>query len=192
MPFEVTVITCAAHDLNRTNQNAGGQFAWFQAQSFEFFRRARPLAGVDEDSLAEVRSSAAIFDRLFAGEDPRPFIFIGWLVYAGVYLAFALATTALEAWAYFLCYALFFGLTEPAEKTLVANLVGSERKGLAYGWYNFAIGIATLPSSLIFGALYQFSGPLVAFGWGAVLALVAGIMMIGVKEPRTLAKDGKS
>jgi len=41
-----------------------------------------------------------------------------------------------------------------AEKTLVANLVGGERKGLAYGWYNFAIGVATLPSSLIFGALY--------------------------------------
>jgi MFS family permease len=116
---------------------------------------------------------------------PRPFILLGWLVYAGVYLAFALATRAWEAWASFLCYALFFGLTEPAEKTLVSNLVGSERKGLAYGWYNFAIGIATLPSSLIFGALYQFCGPLVAFGWGAALALIAGILMVGVKEPRT-------
>lgn len=119
---------------------------------------------------------------------PRPFIFLGWIVYAGVYLAFALATSAWEAWAYFLCYALFFGLTEPAEKTLVANLVGNERKGLAYGWYNFAIGIATLPSSLIFGALYQFCGPLVAVGWGAALALVAGILMLGVKEPTTPAK----
>jgi hypothetical protein len=28
----------------------------------------------------------------------------------------------------------------------VADLVGSERKGLAYGWYNVAIDIATLPS----------------------------------------------
>lgn len=137
-------------------------------------------------------SSNLLLGRAVDKFGPRPFIFIGWLVYAGVYLAFALATSATEAWAYFLCYALFFGLTEPAEKTLVANLVGSERKGLAYGWFNFAIGIATLPSSLIFGALYQFCGPLVAFGWGAVLALVAGIMMIGVKDPRTLAKDGKS
>ncbi len=89
---------------------------------------------------------------------PRPFLFLGWLLYAGVYLAFGLATTAWEAWVFFLVYALFYGLTEPAEKTLVANLVGSQRKGLAYGWYNFAIGIATLPASLIFGALYQVSG----------------------------------
>jgi hypothetical protein len=50
-------------------------------------------------------------------------LFLGWFVYAGVYLAFALATTR-EAWAFFLAYALFYGLTEPAEKTLVAKLVG--------------------------------------------------------------------
>ena len=115
---------------------------------------------------------------------PRPFLFLGWFVYAGVYLAFGLATTAWEAWAFFLAYALFYGLTEPAEKTLVANLVGSERKGLAYGWYNFAIGIATLPASLIFGALYQVYGALVAFGWGAALALVAVLLLVLVKEPQ--------
>jgi MFS family permease len=113
---------------------------------------------------------------------PRPFLYVGWFVYAGVYLAFALATTAWQAWAFFLSYALFYGLTEPAEKTLVANLVGKERKGLAYGWYNFAIGIATLPSSLIFGALYQAFGALVAFGWGAALALAAAVLLTGVRD----------
>ena len=103
------------------------------------------------------------------------------IVYAGVYLAFALATTAWEAWAFFLVYALFYGLTEPAEKTLVANLGGSESKGLAYGWYNCAIGVATLPSSLIFGALYQVYGALAAFGWGAALALIAVVILLTVR-----------
>lgn len=113
---------------------------------------------------------------------PRPLLFLGWFVYAGVYLAFAVATTAWQAWACFLSYALFYGLTEPAEKTLVANLAGGERKGLAYGWYNFAVGVATLPSSLIFGALYQAYGAQVAFGWGAALALVAAILLARVRE----------
>ena len=113
---------------------------------------------------------------------PRPFLFLGWFLYAGVYLAFALATEAWEAWALFLGYALFYGLTEPAEKKLVADLVGGERKGLAYGWYNFAIGIATLPASLIFGALYQVYGALAAFGWGAALALLAVVLLVGVKQ----------
>jgi MFS family permease len=115
---------------------------------------------------------------------PRPFLFLGWFVYAGVYLAFALATTAWEAWAFFLAYALYYGLTESAEKTLVAKLVGGERKGLAYGWYNFAIGVATLPASLVFGALYQAFGALVAFGLGASLALVAAVLLVGVRESR--------
>jgi MFS family permease len=115
---------------------------------------------------------------------PRPLIFLGWLVYAGVYLAFGLAAAPWEAWACFLVYALFYGLTEPAEKALVADLVGGERKGLAYGWYNFAIGVATLPSSLVFGALYQYLGALAAFGWGAALAVVAVIILAWVKGQR--------
>lgn len=114
---------------------------------------------------------------------PRPFIYLGWLVYAVVYLAFGWATTGWEAWTLFLIYALFYGLTEPAEKAFVAILVGPERKGLAYGWYNFSIGIATLPSSLIFGALYQVYGPMVAFGFGAALALIAAILLLGVGKP---------
>jgi MFS family permease len=115
---------------------------------------------------------------------PRPFLFTGWLVYAGVYLAFGLATAEWHAWACFVSYAIFYGLTEPAEKTLVANLIDKERRGLAYGWYNFAIGIATFPSSLIFGAMYQVYGALVAFAWGAGLAFLAGVLLVGVSEPR--------
>lgn len=112
---------------------------------------------------------------------PRPPLFLGWLLYAVVYVAFALATAAWHAWTCFLVYAIFYALTEPAEKTLVVNLVGAERKGLAFGWYNFAIGIAALPSSLIFGVLYESSGPLAAFGWGAGLALVAVVLLLGVR-----------
>ncbi len=112
---------------------------------------------------------------------PRPPLFVGWFIYAAVYLAFGLATAAWHAWAFFLLYAVFYSLTEPAEKTLVANLVGLERKGLAFGWYHFAIGIAALPSSLIFGVFYEAFGPLVAFGWGAGLALVAVALLAGVR-----------
>jgi MFS family permease len=127
-------------------------------------------------------SSNLLLGRAVDRYGARPFLFLGWFLYAGIYLAFALATTAWEVWAIFLGYAVFYGLTEPAEKTLVAHLAGSARKGLAYGWYNFAIGVATLPSSLIFGALYQLYGPLTAFGWGAVLALAAVVLLAGVKQ----------
>jgi MFS family permease len=114
---------------------------------------------------------------------PKRFIVLGWFVYSLVYLAFAVATSAWQAWVIFLCYALFYGLTEPAEKTLVAALVGPDRKGLAFGWFNFSIGITTLPASLLFGALYQEFGPLAAFGTGAGLALLASVLVSVVRNP---------
>jgi MFS family permease len=101
-----------------------------------------------------------------------------------VYLAFGLATEAWSMWVCFLVYALFYGLTEPAEKTLVASMVPGEHKGLAFGWFNFAIGVGTLPASLIFGAIYEWLGALAAFGWGAGLALVAVVLLLFVKSPR--------
>jgi MFS family permease len=69
-------------------------------------------------------------------------------------------------------------LTEPAEKKLVTELVGDSSQGLAFGWFNFAIGIASLPSSILFGWLYQRHGALVAFGWGAILAALAALILI--------------
>jgi MFS family permease len=116
---------------------------------------------------------------------PRLPLFVGWFLYAGVYLAFGLASAAWHAWAFFLIYAVFYALTEPAEKTLVTHLAGPERKGLAFGWYHFAIGIAALPSSLLFGALYEVFGALVAFAWGAGLALLAVALLAGVRSGST-------
>jgi MFS family permease len=117
-------------------------------------------------------------DRLGA----RPLIWSGWMIYAATYLGFALATAAWHAWALFLVYAVFYALTEPSEKALVANLVGANDRGLAYGWFNLTIGIGALPASAIFGFVYQTLGPLAAFGIGAGLALVASALLIGVRE----------
>lgn len=116
----------------------------------------------------------------------RGMIVVGWAVYAAIYLAFALATSALQAWLFFLLYGLFYALTEPAERTLVANLAGDERKGLAFGWFNFAIGIVALPSSVIFGAIYDRFGAAAAFGWSAALAgaAVAVLFFVRVRPPQ--------
>ena len=96
-----------------------------------------------------------IVGRLVERLGARRLIIAGWVAYAAVYFGFALATEAWHAWALFMSYAVFYALTEPPEKTLVAQLVPGERKGLAYGWYNFAIGVAAMPASVLFGYLYK-------------------------------------
>ena len=123
-------------------------------------------------SAANLLAGRAV-DRL----GPRLPLFVGWVAYAVVYFGFAAATTAWHIWVLFLAYGLFFALTEPAEKTLVTLLAGADKKGLAFGWFNFAIGVAALPSSLIFGWIYEQFGAIAAFGWGAGLALLATVIL---------------
>lgn len=123
----------------------------------------------------------SIGSRLIGGPIDRygaaPMILIGWGLYAGIYLAFGLAWETWHAWALFCGYGIVHALTEPAEKTMVANLTPAEHRGLAYGWFNFVVGLTALPASVMFGMLYDRFGPLVPFGVGAALALVAALFL---------------
>lgn len=105
----------------------------------------------------------------------RPVIIAGWGLYAAVYLWLAAAGSAWHAWAAFLVYGVFYGLTEGTEKALVADLVPAARRGTAFGWFNFAVGVAALPASVVFGVVWDRFGPPAAFTMGASLAAVAAI-----------------
>ena len=120
----------------------------------------------------------------------RPLIWAGWLWYAVVYAAFGFANSAWQIWVLFMFYAVFYALTEPAEKALVATLVGPERKGLAYGWFNLTIGIGALPASLLFGAIWQGAGPVAAFGLGAALAGASSLLLWRIVPAPRLAAGG--
>jgi MFS family permease len=115
---------------------------------------------------------------------PRPAIIAGWIVYALTYLGFMFANTAWHVWALFGVYGLFYGLTEGPEKALVASMAPADRRGSAFGAYNFAIGIAALPASVMFGLLWQRFGPATAFAVGSGLALVAAIGLAAVPLKR--------
>jgi MFS family permease len=111
---------------------------------------------------------------------PKPLLLTGWLAYAVIYLAFALAATSWQVCLIFLCYGVVFSLAEPTSKALLTVLSGTEYKGLAFGWFNFAVGITALPSSLIFGWLYERFGAFIAFGWGAGLATAAAALLLTI------------
>jgi MFS family permease len=106
----------------------------------------------------------------------RPLV-AGWTLYAVTYLLFALASQAWHVGPLFLLYSIYYALAEPAEKTFVAALAPSAHQGLAFGWFNFTIGLTALPASLIFGALYAQLGPGWAFGLGAILAVLAALLV---------------
>ena len=80
-------------------------------------------------------------------------VLAGWIVYAATYLGFAVSRTAWQLVALMLVYGVFYALTEPAEKLLVTRWAKRIEPGLAFGWFHLTIGIASLPASLICGAL---------------------------------------
>lgn len=126
-----------------------------------------------------------LVDRLGA----KPLLVVGWVWYAAIYLAFGLATAAWQIWTLFVLYAAYYALTEPSEKTLVVQLAGKQRTGLAYGWYNLLMGIAALPASFGFGIIYKQFGPLTAFALGASLAAAAVVLLLAVNTPRREGDD---
>jgi len=113
----------------------------------------------------------------------RKVIIVGWTVYALVYAGFAVAGKDWHAWALFATYGLYFGMTEGAERALVADMAPEETRGTAYGFFNLAVGVAALPASVLFGYLWKALGVRVAFGVGAGLALLAAVMMLLLVKP---------
>ena len=107
----------------------------------------------------------------------RKMIIAGWILYGGVYFGFASAQTSEMVWILFVVYGLFYGLTEGGERALVANLVQPHLRGTAYGLFHFSIGLSTLPASLLMGFLWETFSPKAAFSFGAVLALLAAVLL---------------
>lgn len=97
----------------------------------------------------------------------------GWLMYAILYLCFALATTALHVWIIYALYGFYYAAVESTAKAMVADLIPDEQRGTAYGYYNATVGLMALPASVLAGVLWQGFGPSATFLIGALLALIA-------------------
>jgi MFS family permease len=111
----------------------------------------------------------------------KKLIAAGWIVYALVYTGFAFVDSPWQAWVLFTIYGAYFGLTEGAEKALVADMVEDEKRGTAYGFYNLAFGITVFPASLLFGLLWSQFGATTAFLISAVISVAAAALLLTVK-----------
>jgi MFS family permease len=102
---------------------------------------------------------------------------LGWLVYAGIYAGFAHARGGTAIVSLFVAYGLHFGLAGGAGKALVAEVVPPEARARGYGIYHLCVGLAALPASVLFGALYQRLGAGAAFLTGAAFSLAAAALL---------------
>ncbi len=107
-----------------------------------------------------------------------------WGLYSLVYLGFAMAESVTHVTVLYLLYGCYHGLAAGAARALVADLVPASRRGTAYGGYAAAIGLATLPASVLAGVLWEglFAwegfGPAAPFVFGAAMAAVAAGLLL--------------
>jgi len=119
----------------------------------------------------------------------RRIIVGGWLVYALIYLGFAVVRTGWHVWVLYALYGVYYGLAYGTTKAMVADIVAPELWGTAYGTYNAVLGILDFPASLIAGLLWdgigawKGFGPSAPFFFGGALALMAAVAM-GLWKPK--------
>jgi len=113
----------------------------------------------------------------------RRVIVIGWMVYALVYLGFALSTSVWHIWVLFAAYGIYYGIVEGVTRAFVADLVPAERRGTAYGYFQGVVGLTLLPASVLAGWLWDTVNPAAPFYLGAGLAFLAmlGLLLL-IKE----------
>jgi len=119
---------------------------------------------------------------------PRATVAAGGLVFAAVAGVLGLRLTPAAATVTFLALGLVAGLTESAERSMIARL-SPVRTGRGFGLYHALTGATALPAGLIFGWIYQsVSGPaaLVASAAGMVAAVVLWLGALPrIQETRT-------
>ena len=119
-------------------------------------------------------------------------IVTGWGIYGLFYLFLGLnGGYPWLLWPLFAFYGLFMAATEGAEKALVADIAPVGMLGTAYGWYNLTTGVMLLPSSVLFGWLWETFNPETAFSFAAGCAVAAaGLLKFWAAPRRTVKPSG--
>jgi MFS family permease len=102
----------------------------------------------------------------------------GYVVFAIVYGVFAIAPSRVAIWAAMAFYGLFYALTNPVLRALVAQTVDPDSRGRAFGVFYFTTSVATLLASLITGELWKHFGAPLPFYFSAGVAVVAAAMLL--------------
>jgi MFS family permease len=161
--------------------NSSDAFLLLRASDLGVPLWAAPLiwAVLQTSKAVSATPGGALSDRL----GRRPLIVAGWVCYAAIYVGFAFATEPWHAWALFAGYGIYYGLTEAAERALVADLASHTGRGTAFGWYNLVLGIGLFPASILFGTVWDTWGPAAAFLVGATLAAVSSALLLALVRP---------
>ncbi len=153
-------------------------FLVLRAQESGIASSAAPLLGLTFNITYTLFSWPAgkLSDRM----SRRHLVAAGYVVYAAVYAVFALAPSQGAIWGALAFYGLFYALSTPVMKALIAETVPAYERGRALGLFYFVSSVSILLASVVTGRLWKIYGAGLPLGIAAGLALVAaGMLLLG-------------
>jgi len=158
--------------------NSSDAFILIRAGQLGWTPAALPLLWLGHHLIKALTTAAG---GLLSDRVPRwTLIAGGWLAYGLTYWGFSLARTPAHLAILLGAYALYHGLAEGTERAFVSDLVGSGKRGAAFGLYHGVVGGAALPAGMLMGRIWDRWGPGPAFRVEAVFALAAAALLIGL------------
>jgi MFS family permease len=129
------------------------------------------LFNVVEAKLAY--SAGKLSDRV----ERRKLVAAGYVVFALVYVGFALVTGPTAIWLLFPLYGLYYTLTQGIQRALAADLANPDRRATEMGLFHMTVGLAALPANIAAGWLYSLH-PAAPFALGACAAIAAAALLL--------------
>ncbi len=117
--------------------------------------------------------SSPIFGSLSDRVGRAPVIMASFIYYSIVYFLFGLSQELWMVWVLFGAYGIYYGLSDGILRAYIADLVAADNRATAYGIFNTGIGLALVPASIMFGAIWDAVGSKWAF------FVSAGFSMLG-------------
>ena len=108
----------------------------------------------------------------------RTLVVLGYFTYAAVNLGFSLVRGTQFVWFLFAAYGMYYAMTEGVLRAWIADLVPSSSRGSVFGVFNWLVGVAALPASLLAGWLWRHYSPAAPFFISALLSFAAAILLL--------------
>ena len=108
----------------------------------------------------------------------RTLVVLGYFAYAAVYLGFSLLRGPQFVWFLFAAYGMYYAMTEGVLRAWIADLVPSSSRGSAFGAFNWTVGVAALPASLLAGWLWRHYSPSAPFLISSLLSSTAALLLL--------------
>lgn len=114
-------------------------------------------------------------------------ITFGFLVFAAVYLGFAVADKSWMIWALFALYGFYGAFSEGIGKAVISHLSAGDNRAAAMGYFQGTLGFLAFFASTIAGFLWTRLSPAAPFLAGACCAMVSALALAVWSKKKRLA-----